>query len=79
MQDEASRLYDDSSGDTCTSFCSKENRHQKMEVDNPYTYATATEGAGAKKCPGAPRDYEIPLSLNREKNQESGEYSTLKH
>ena len=42
------------------------------------TYPTTTDGAGAENCPGPPTAYQIPLSLNREKNQEFGEYSTLK-
>ena len=42
------------------------------------TYPTTTEGAGTEKCPGPPMAYQIPLSLNSEKNQEIGEYSTLK-
>ena len=74
MQDGASFLRDDPSGDTCTSFCHKEN---KKEKDN--TYASTTEGVGAKQCPGPPRAYETPLSINREKTQKFGEYLTLKH
>ena len=79
MQDGGSRLYDHPSGVTRTSFCHKENLPQKKEEDGLYTYATAAEGAGAENCPGPARPYETPLSLNSEKNQEFGKYSTLKH
>ena len=42
------------------------------------TYPTATNGAEAENCPGPPMAYKTPLTLNREKNQEFREYSTLK-
>ena len=32
------------------------------------TYPTATNGAEAEDFPGPPRAYQVPLSLNREKN-----------
>ena len=73
MQDGGSFLCDDPSGATSTSFCHKENKKEKYSA-----YATTTEGAGAEKCPGPPRAYETPLSINGEKIQEFGEYSTLK-
>ena len=79
MQEEASRLYDDPSKGTCTSFCHKQNGHDKMGEEHLYSYATTTEGTGAEKCPGLPMAYETPQPLNGEKNQEFWEYSTLKH
>ena len=72
MQDGSSHLDDDLPGNACTSVCHKENEH-------PYTYPTTTEGVRVEKCPGPPRAYETALSSNRGKNQEFGEYATLKH
>ena len=79
MQEGGSPLYESPPGDSCASFCHKENLPPKKEEDGLYTYATTAPGVGVKNCPGPPRPYEIPLSLNSEKNQEFRKYSTLKH
>ena len=70
MHDRGGPLYERLSGDSRTSSCHKENLPQKKEDDGLYSYATTGAGVGAENCPGPPKPYEIPRSLNSEKNQE---------